>query len=68
MKRDDSDAFISDDGFSLGIVYLLRVLGVSDNFNGLNWFESIEQTLGDEQKKNEARRAGQEKQNSNLNS
>jgi WASH complex subunit 7 len=48
MKRDDADAFISDDGFSLGVVYLLRVLGVSDNFNGLNWFESMEATLAED--------------------
>lgn len=48
MKRDDADAYISDDGFALGIVYLLRVLGVSDNFNGLNWFESMEQSLAEE--------------------
>jgi len=67
MKRDDADAFISDDGFALGIVYLLRVLGVSENFNGLNWFESMETTLEEDQKKNEARRAGQEKQSANLN-
>ena len=27
-QRDNKDAFISDDGFALGIVYLLRILGV----------------------------------------
>ena len=58
MKHDDSDAFISDDGFSLGVVYLLKVLGVTDNFNGLNWFDSMEAKLASEQKKNEVRREG----------
>jgi len=58
MKRDDTEAFISDDGFALGIVYLLRVLGVTDQFNGLNWFESIEVYHDEETKKNEQRRQG----------
>jgi len=58
MKHDDSEAFISDDGFSLGVVYLLKVLGVTDNFNGLNWFDSMETKLATEQEKNEKRRAG----------
>jgi len=62
MKRDDTDAFISDDGFALGIVYLLRVLGVTDNFNGLNWFESIGVYYDDEQKRNEKVRQGYKKQ------
>jgi hypothetical protein len=28
QKRNNTDGFISDDGFALGIVYLLRILGV----------------------------------------
>lgn len=28
QKKNNTDGFISDDGFSLGIVYLLRILGV----------------------------------------
>lgn len=61
MKRDDSDAFISDDGFTLGVVYLLKVLGTTDRFNALNWFESMELRLAEEQEKNEKRRQGFEK-------
>lgn len=61
MKKEDSDAFISDDGFSLGVVYLLKVLGVTDNFNGLNWFDSMEDRLSREQEKNEKRKASQVK-------
>lgn len=57
MKKEDSEAFISDDGFSLGIVYLLKVLGVTDNFNSLNWFDSMEERLAREQEKNEQRKA-----------
>lgn len=31
-KRNNTDAFISDDGFPLGCVFLLKILGVSENF------------------------------------
>lgn len=41
-KRNNSNAFISDDGFALGIVFMLRILGVTDEFQSLNWFDSIE--------------------------
>jgi hypothetical protein len=41
-KRNNTDAFISDDGFPLGCVFLLRILGVSEQFNSLNWFDSVQ--------------------------
>jgi len=41
IRRNNTDAFISDDGFPLGVVYLLKILGVTDEFSSLNWFESI---------------------------
>ena len=44
-QRDNKDAFISDDGFALGVVYLLRILKISDEFASLNWFDSIEAKL-----------------------
>lgn len=44
-KRNNSNAFISDDGFALGIVFMLKILGVTDEFNSLNWFDSIELKL-----------------------
>jgi hypothetical protein len=42
-KRNNTDAFISDDGFPLGCVFLLKILGVSDNFMNLNWFDSVQE-------------------------
>lgn len=30
QKRNNADAFISDDGFPLGVVYFLKILGVSE--------------------------------------
>lgn len=49
-KRNNTDAFISDDGFPLGCVFLLKILGVSDNFQGLNWFESVQEKYAQDQK------------------
>ena len=45
QKRNNTDAFISDDGFPLGCVFLLKILGVSEQFNSLNWFDSIQAKL-----------------------
>ena len=40
-KNKNVGGFISDDGFSLGVSYLLKILKQSDKFAGLNWFDSI---------------------------
>lgn len=43
FKKNNKDAFLSDDGFPLGIAYLLKILNQIDTFNGLNWFESMKE-------------------------
>lgn len=40
-RRNNRDCFISDDGFPLGVAYLLKILDQEDKFNGLNWFKSM---------------------------
>jgi len=44
-QNNNKEAFISDDGFALGIAFLLRIFGIDEAFRGLNWFESIEAKL-----------------------
>ena len=44
-KNKNVGGFISDDGFALGVAYLLKILGQIDKFNSLNWFESMEKKL-----------------------
>lgn len=40
-KNKNVGGFISDDGFPLGIAYLLKILNQSEKFAGLNWFNSM---------------------------
>ena len=40
-KNKNVGGFISDDGFPLGVAYLLKILDQSNKFAQLNWFESM---------------------------
>ena len=40
-KNKNVGGFISDDGFPLGVAYLLKILDQSKKFQQLNWFESM---------------------------
>ena len=40
-KNNNVGGFISDDGFALGLAYLLKIMGQSDKFANLNWFQSM---------------------------
>lgn len=40
-KTKNIGGFISDDGFPLGVAYLLKILQQSEKFAGLNWFDSM---------------------------
>lgn len=43
FKKNNKDAYLSDDGFSLGIAYLLKILDQIKSFNSLNWFDSMKE-------------------------
>lgn len=40
-KNKNVGGFISDDGFPLGLAYLLKILNQSEKFASLNWFQSM---------------------------
>ena len=35
------EGYYSDDGFAMGIAYIMAILKQSDKFDGLHWFESM---------------------------
>ena len=43
FKRNNKDAFISDDGFALGVAYLLKILNLHHSFDTLNWFRHMQE-------------------------
>lgn len=55
-KRNNTDAFVSDDGFPLGCVFLMKILDVSEAFNTLNWFDSVQAKFTVDQTQAEAKR------------
>ena len=50
-KKKADDMYFTDDGFAVGLAYILRVLEQESNFDSLNWFESIEATLNEEEER-----------------
>ena len=50
FKKNNKDAFISDDGFALGLAYLLKILDQSESFNSLNWFVHMKEKFERDQK------------------
>lgn len=45
LKKRQVGQYFSDDGFCLGLAYVLKVFLQGKRFKSLNWFESIEEKL-----------------------
>ena len=54
-KNKNVGGFISDDGFPVGVAYLLKILDQSNKFQQLNWFESMLNKLKQDHKNIEDR-------------
>jgi WASH complex subunit 7 len=48
-KKRQVGTYIFDDGFAVGLAYILRILHQNKKFGSLNWFESIEESLKSEE-------------------
>ena len=66
MVLQGTEAFFSDDGFPLGIAYILAVLKQDRAFESLHWWESVSQYHESETKKlsEEASKLGKSKADS----
>ncbi|XP_035708903.1 WASH complex subunit 4 isoform X3 [Folsomia candida] len=50
-KKAKTATIFTDDGFPMGVAYLLQVLGQDDDFDSLGWFHSVKQHYEDEKQK-----------------
>ncbi|XP_025203475.1 WASH complex subunit 4 isoform X2 [Melanaphis sacchari] len=41
MYKKSKGAMFTDDGFAVGVAYLLRILGLNNEFDSLKWFQSV---------------------------
>lgn len=55
------ESSFTDDGFALGLAYILRILDQNDLFNSLHWFESVNNHIG--LRRNEGQQLRQNLQN-----
>jgi len=56
------DAYYTDDGFAMGVAYILAILGQDSKYNSLNWSKSILTTYQKEQLDLQAKKESQEAQ------
>ena len=65
-KNKNVGGFISDDGFPLGVAYLLKILDQTNKFQQLNWFDSILGKLKADHKDIQERNELYKNQNENM--
>lgn len=50
-KKNMEGASFTDDGFPMGVIYILKLLDQITDFNSLNWYSSIKTKVRDERAK-----------------
>lgn len=60
-KKGKDEVLFTDDGFAMGIVYILKLLNQLSEFNSLNWFKTVRTKIHMEKKEISRQRAELEK-------
>jgi WASH complex subunit 7 len=48
MARSGKESNFTDDGFALGVAFILKILNQNEGFDSLHWFESIKENYDEE--------------------
>ena len=65
-NKNDEEAFFSDDGFIMGLCYLLKVYHIDKLFESLNWFNSVIEKYKFEKKEYENKKNNMKKKDDNV--
>lgn len=55
-KKDKSGALFTDDGFAIGLSYILKLLDQINDFNSLHWFKTLRNKYSNELRELNTRR------------
>lgn len=65
-KKNKDSACFTDDGFPIGLAFIIELLGQDEQLNSLHWFRSISNYFADKRKSIERQRASRSKDDDNL--
>lgn len=65
LKKNQDEIVFTDDGFSMGLVYILRLLDQLSEYSSLNWTRTIRSKIKADKEKIQKQRQEHEKSNKN---